>query len=115
MFLRKLKLLFIDDEPDFVELIREFVARSGYEPVLACSGPEALRKVGAKSVEFHNGRGDFEKWAEESLHDEPLSDEFKEIRLSKARGEKLRTALAEAAEKRFTVLSRQTQAATQYF
>jgi alpha-amylase len=77
--------------------------------------PEALGSVSIKSVEFHNGRGDFEKWAEESLHDEPLSDEFKEIRLAKARGEKLRTALAEAAEKRFTVLSRQTQVATQYF
>jgi alpha-amylase len=77
--------------------------------------PEALGSVSVKSVEFHNGRGDFEKWAEESLHDKPLSDEFEEIRLAKARGEELRTALTEAAEKRFAVLSRQTQVATQYF
>jgi len=39
------RVLIVDDEPDFVELIREFVARSGYEPLLACNGPEALRKV----------------------------------------------------------------------
>jgi DNA-binding response OmpR family regulator len=39
------RVLIVDDEPDFVELIREFVTRNGYEPLLAYNGPEALCKV----------------------------------------------------------------------
>ena len=36
------RVLIVDDEPDFVELIREFVSRHGYTPLLAYNGPEAL-------------------------------------------------------------------------
>ncbi len=39
------RVLIVDDEPDFLELVREFVTRSGYEAILARSGPEALSKV----------------------------------------------------------------------
>jgi DNA-binding response OmpR family regulator len=39
------RVLVVDDEPDFVEFIREFVVQSGYEPLAAFSGPEALRLV----------------------------------------------------------------------
>ena len=39
------RVLIVDDEPDFVELIQEFVAGRGYEPLVAYSGREALQKV----------------------------------------------------------------------
>lgn len=39
------RVLIVDDEPDFVELIQEFVAGKGYEPLVAYSGREALQKV----------------------------------------------------------------------
>jgi len=75
----------------------------------------ALEKVSLKAIEFHNGRGDFEKWVEKSLHDEPLTEKLREIRRSKADGDKLRRMLAEAAEKRFEELKQQAQASTRYF
>ncbi len=75
----------------------------------------ALEKVSLKAIEFHNSRGDFEKWVEKSLHDEPLTEKLREIRRSKADGDKLRRMLAEAAEKRFEELKQQAQASTRYF
>jgi DNA-binding response OmpR family regulator len=39
------RILVVDDEPDFVELIREFVARKGYHPIVAHDGREALQKL----------------------------------------------------------------------
>jgi DNA-binding response OmpR family regulator len=39
------RILVVDDEPDFVELIREFVVRKGYHPIVAYDGREALQKV----------------------------------------------------------------------
>ncbi len=39
------RVLIVDDEPDFLELIREFVTRRGYKAILAQSGSEALSKV----------------------------------------------------------------------
>ncbi|HVP27167.1 MAG TPA: polysaccharide deacetylase family protein [Candidatus Bathyarchaeia archaeon] len=75
----------------------------------------ALQKVSMKSIEFHNSRGDFEKWAEKSLLDKPLMEQMMETRRSKVRGDKLREALAMAVEKRFKELNREAQAATGYF
>ena len=75
----------------------------------------ALQKASVKAIEFHNSRGDFEKWAEKSLHDEPLMEQMKEIRRSKVKGEKLREALVATVVKRFKELNRETQAATGYF
>jgi alpha-amylase len=75
----------------------------------------ALEKVSLKAIEFHNGRGDFEKWAEKSLRDEFLKEELKEIRRSKIDGDRLRKMLVETAEKRFEKLKQQTQASTRYF
>lgn len=72
-------------------------------------------KVSIKSLEFHNKRGDFEKWARKSLHDEALAKGLKEIRLSKLTQEKLRKMLDKVAEERFRELNRQIQAATKYF
>ena len=75
----------------------------------------AMAKVNVRSLEFHDGRGDFEKWAEKSLQDKTLVEQLKDVRRSKARGEKLRNMLVIAVEKRFNELSQQTQDATRYF
>jgi alpha-amylase len=76
---------------------------------------KALQTVNAKAVEFHNRRGDFESWAENSLQDKTLALQLKKIRTSKLEGEALRTALANTAEKRFMKLRAQVQAAVGLF
>ncbi len=76
---------------------------------------EALRKVNLKSVEFHNARGDFEKWAETSLGDKTLAEKLKKVRLSKLNGKPLAEATAKVVKQRFNELSAQTKAATKYF
>jgi alpha-amylase len=75
---------------------------------------ETLRKVNAKSVEFHNTRGDFEKWAEKSLQDKTLAGQFKKIRLSRLKGEQLTEAVIKVAKERFDELSMQTQTTIRY-
>jgi len=76
---------------------------------------KALQKVEIKSIEFHNSRGDFEKWAEHSLHDKVLAEKFREIRLSKIRGQALRKALTLAVRERFHELIRWLKTLTEYF
>jgi DNA-binding response OmpR family regulator len=39
------RILVVDDEPDSVELLQEFLTGKGYEVVTASNGEEALRKV----------------------------------------------------------------------
>jgi alpha-amylase len=76
---------------------------------------QALQNISIKSLEFHNRRGDFEKWAERSLHDKPLKENWKKIRTSKIKGETLRKSLVKTAAERFDELNKQTQTATKYF
>jgi alpha-amylase len=76
---------------------------------------QTLQKVNTKSLEFHNSRGDFEKWAEKSLRDEILTEELKKIRVAKMKGEILRKSLIKTATERFDELKKQTQTATKYF
>jgi alpha-amylase len=76
---------------------------------------KALHAVNLKAVEFHSQRGDFERWAEYSLQDKTLANQLKQIGASKLKGEALRKALLEAANKRFKKLSTQIQAAVRLF
>jgi alpha-amylase len=76
---------------------------------------KALQTVDVKAVEFHSRRGDFESWAEHSLHDKILARQLKEIRTSKRKGETLRKALVSAAESRFKKLSKQVQTSVKLF
>jgi CheY-like chemotaxis protein len=39
------RVLVVDDEPDAVELLQEFLAGKGYEVVTAANGEEALQRV----------------------------------------------------------------------
>jgi len=76
---------------------------------------KAIRKISTKSLEFHNSRRDFEKWAEKSLKDKKLAKRLKEIRLSKLKGKQLREAIIKVVRNRFNELSRQLRNATKYF
>jgi alpha-amylase len=76
---------------------------------------QAVQKINTKSLEFHNSRGDFEKWAKKSLHDRTLTEELKKIRVSKMKGEILRNSLIKTATKRFDELTKQIQTATKCF
>jgi len=76
---------------------------------------QALQKTSTKSLEFHNSRGDFEKWVENSLHDKTLKEELRKIRLSKMKGEILRKSLIKTVKERFDELNKQIQTATKYF
>lgn len=76
---------------------------------------KALQKISIESIEFHNRRGDFEKWAEKSLRDKTLAEQLRKIRLSRLRGESLRKVLVETIKKRFADVSEQTRIATKYF
>jgi alpha-amylase len=76
---------------------------------------KALQKVNIKSLEFHNRRKDFEKWAEKSLYDKALANQLRNVRVSKLKGEKLREALIRVVKKRFVELSTQVQTATKYY
>jgi alpha-amylase len=76
---------------------------------------KAIQTVDVKAVEFHNRRGDFESWAEHSLQDKALADKLKGIRTSKLKGEALRKAVVDAAEKRFRELGAQVQSAVRLF
>jgi hypothetical protein len=76
---------------------------------------KALKTIDVKAVEFHVRRGDFKDWAEHSLQDETLSRQLEKIRDSKRKGEALRTAIINAAKKRFKKLSEQVQTAVKLF
>jgi DNA-binding response OmpR family regulator len=39
------RVLVVDDEPDSVELLQEFLTSKGYEVITASNGEEALRKI----------------------------------------------------------------------
>jgi len=39
------RVMVVDDEPDAVELLQEFLTSKGYEVITASNGEEALRKV----------------------------------------------------------------------
>ena len=75
---------------------------------------KALQKVSVKSIEFHNRRWDFEKWAEKSLLDNEFAKQLKKIRLAKLKGEKLRRSIIEVAKERNKKLRSQMQA-TKFF
>jgi alpha-amylase len=75
----------------------------------------ALETAETKVIEFHCKRGDFESWAEHSLHDEFLQKELKKIRLLKLKGDPLREKLVVSVKTQFDELSGQVQAGTKLF
>jgi alpha-amylase len=76
---------------------------------------KALNEVNAKAIKFHTENGDFESWAQNSLRDQKLASQFKELKDSKEKGEELRKTILNFAERRYAILNKQTQDATKLF
>ena len=64
------------------------ISAASYEDFLA-----SIKKVEAKSLNFHLTRGDFEKWVLDILKDERLAKEIGELRSQRLRGQALRNRL----------------------
>lgn len=58
----------------------------------------AMSKVDDASLEFHDRRGDFERWAETSLGDDRLAEGFRRIAKARLRGDDLMKAIARLVE-----------------
>jgi len=74
-----------------------------------------IKEIDTQSIRFHNTSGDFETWASLSLRDNELAHKFREIRLAKIEGQKLKDAIHQAAAKRFNEINKSTQTSTQLF
>jgi two-component system phosphate regulon response regulator PhoB len=48
----KERILVVDDEEDILELVRFHLTREGYQPVLAASGEEALKKASREALDL---------------------------------------------------------------
>jgi hypothetical protein len=66
---------------------------------------EKVNVVNAKSLDFHLGRGDFEKWAAEVLEDKWLANEINRIMRSGLTGEALRNQLYLTVSRHFRRLT----------
>jgi len=64
---------------------------------------EIINQIDVKSVTFHFGRGDFDKWIRGSLHDAQLARRLKRIKKS-ASGEELRNKISRAVRRRLNEL-----------
>jgi alpha-amylase len=64
----------------------------------------AVQEVDPSLIEFHNRRGDFEKWASLSLRDEDFAKQLERLRLSGVQGKELRKSLIDVVRARLTRL-----------
>jgi alpha-amylase len=76
---------------------------------------KAIKEVAVTAVEFHVSNGDFESWAQSSLKDPKLALQFKGIKGSNEKGEKLRETILDFTKNRYATLNKQTQDATKLF
>ena len=67
-----------------------------------------IRQVQITSLEFHLYRGDFEKWADEVLEDNTLTERMGAVKLLEPTGNALRDQLDFAVSKRLDELKAQT-------
>ena len=105
---------------DFESKLRNYVFAAN-EPFLFYEGPgeknftgirawsltgflNAIQEVDASLIEFHNKRGDFEKWASLSLRDNDLAKHLERLRLSGVQGKKLRENLIAVVQASLTKL-----------
>jgi len=64
----------------------------------------ALKAVDASSLEFHNERGDFERWIRHVIGDSTLADRLKETANQRLNGEILRKKTLNVVEQRIKEL-----------
>ncbi len=62
---------------------------------------EIIKRVPAKSLDFHLYRGDFENWIKTALHDSVLADEIANLKVELLKGEELRPEILKAIAQRY--------------
>jgi hypothetical protein len=67
-----------------------------------------IREIQTASLEFHLYRGDFEKWADEVLEDDILTERIRAVKLLEPIGNTLRDQLDFTVTKRLEELKNQT-------
>ena len=75
----------------------------------------AFKKIDPKTLEFHNARGDLEKWAEMSLQDRKMAEQFKRLKALKLKGEPLRKRMIQLVKNRHKELADEAREAAGYF
>ncbi len=68
---------------------------------------QKIRKIDARSLEFHLYREDFEKWIDQTLGDTVLAAEIKNLRSRKVAGNVLRGQLYNLVSRRYRALKGQ--------
>lgn len=76
------------------------VSAASYEDFLA-----SIKKVKTESLNFHVKRGDFEKWALDTLKDEKLAKEIGKLKNQKLHGQALRNRLSRIVSERYQELT----------
>ncbi len=69
---------------------------------------EDIKTIDMKSVTFHFGRGDYERWVRETLHDADLARRLKRIKKSVS-GEQLRKEILQVVRKRMDELQKMSR------
>jgi hypothetical protein len=81
------------ENPEHVAPFHFYLDINDYTGISAASYEDLLisiKKVKAKSLGFHVGRGDFEKWVRDTFKDENLAKRIGKLRKQKLRGQALR-------------------------
>ncbi len=65
---------------------------------------QKIRKIDARSLEFHLYREDFEKWIDQTLGDTVLAAEIRNLRSRKVAGNVLRGQLYNLVSRRYRAL-----------
>jgi hypothetical protein len=84
-----------------------FTSIGNYTGQSAASLEEFMRKIkeiSIKSLEFHLYREDFEKWIAQTLGDQRLASEIRNLRLRKVTGNLLREQLYNVVSRRYREL-----------
>jgi hypothetical protein len=80
------------------------ISATSYEDFL-----ESIKQVKAKSLSFHDQRGDFQKWVSNILQDKKLAKELKKVKKQKLHGQALRNRLYHVVSERLRELASDTR------
>jgi len=69
----------------------------------------ALKAVDVKSIEFHNERGDFERWIRQVIGDNQLAEELEALSKEKLKDENLRKRMLDVVKRRIRSLKQQSK------
>ena len=79
------------------------ISADSYEDFL-----KSIKQVKAKSLSFHDQRGDFQKWVLNILKDKKLAKELENVKDQKLRGQALRNRLYHIVSERLKEMTSET-------